>query len=37
MIANRGNLNKKLHGYPVPSLERGRSNDYRLVTEYGIY
>ena len=37
MFANRGSLNAKAHGYPVPSLEKGRSNDYRFVTEYIAY
>lgn len=27
--ANRGSLNRKLHGNPVPSLNVRRCNDYR--------
>ena len=36
-VANGGSLNEQSHGYPVPSPEMGRSNDYRFVTEYGTY
>lgn len=34
MLANWGSLSQKRYGYPVPSLVKGRSNDYRFVTEY---
>nr|DAN55315.1 MAG TPA: hypothetical protein [Caudoviricetes sp.]DAP53875.1 MAG TPA: hypothetical protein [Caudoviricetes sp.] len=36
-LANGGNLSQKRYGNPVPSLEIGRCNDYRFVTEYGNY
>lgn len=25
------------HDNPVPSLKRGRCNDYRFITEYNVY
>ena len=36
-FANRGRLRANAYDNPVPSFERGRSNDYRFVTEYIAY
>lgn len=35
--ANGGNLRAEAYDNPVPSPEKGRCNDYRLVTEYIVY
>ena len=35
--ANGGTLRVNTYDNPVPSLERGRCNDYRFVTEYNGY
>lgn len=36
-LANGGTLRAKAYDNPVPSPEWGRCNDYRFVTEYGVY
>lgn len=35
--ANGETLRAQAYDNPVPSLGRGRCNDYRPVTEYGVY